>query len=91
MDARTFILEKNSAALEELKAIDAEYLPRRSAALELFALTEKWMDELAAEELKAAPVSTPREPVLIVEDNTKESPETWRSARDLQPRVRQTA
>jgi hypothetical protein len=117
MDARSFIVEKNAEAVEELRAIDAEYFPRRKAALAAIALAERWLDELvdgdpkleeATVQPEAVEPSTPepsgvtkiihpefteivflrsaRESTLAVLDRQPE--ETWRSARDLQPRVR---
>lgn len=49
MDARTFIQKKNSDAVDELKAIDAAYMPKRSAALAAIAMTEKWLAEISDE------------------------------------------
>lgn len=98
MDARTFIYEKNSAAVEELKAIDIEYMPRRNAVLDRIAMTEKWIEELEAASAKSAPEvkAEPAKPVfakptLIVEESQMEPIESWRSARDLQPKIRQAS
>jgi hypothetical protein len=58
MDAKTFIMAKNAASVAELRAIDAEYVPRRNAALAAIAMTEKWLDELGLDDVKAEPEPT---------------------------------
>jgi len=98
MDARTFIYEKNAAAVEELKAIDIEYMPRRNAVLDRIAMTEKWIEEIevsqaTSESAKAEPIAKPMfaKPTLIIEESEMAPIESWRSARDLQPKVRQAS
>jgi len=55
MDAKTFISKKHEAAVEELKAIDAEYMPRREAAQAKMAMTQKWLDELSSDKSVVMP------------------------------------
>jgi len=113
MDAKLFITSKRDAAIAELKAIEAEYMPRRNAAMAQMELTKKWMEELGAEK-PAAPAPMERVPAptrqvafqdlprLLIENGNadvderqaepaKAPSETWVSARDLQPRIRQAS
>ncbi len=102
MDARSFITNKHNAAVEELRALEAEYLPRRQAALASIALTQQFLDELSAttseaDDVRMAIVESPSsliEESQVHEDDSDPEPRTptsWVSARDLLPKVRQTA
>jgi len=84
MDAKTYLQEKNAIAVEELMAIDAEYVPRRNDALAAITLAEKWMEELGV----PVPGQYYFEPTLIIQDEVKAPDENWRSARDLMPKAR---
>lgn len=78
MDAKTFIARKHEAAVEELRAIDAEYIPKRDAAKSAIAITQKWLDELAAEK-----------PAVVQESEiSKSGVNAWISNRDLTPQAR---
>jgi hypothetical protein len=81
MDAKTFINSKHDSAVEELKAIEAEYIPRRDAAQAKITLIKKWADELSLE--KSAP-----EPEVTVSNFTKAPSNNWVSARDLNAQAR---
>jgi len=81
MDAKTFISKKHHAAVDELKAIDAEYIPKRDAALAAIAITEKWLDELSSDKQATVPE--------VVMDANKNGVSAWVSNRDLTPQGRQ--
>jgi len=68
MEARTFIGKKHDAAVDELKAIEAEYIPRRDAAQAMIDMTQKWLDELGGEKGAA-------------EEAPKGSAQNWASSR----------
>lgn len=80
MDAKTFVSKKHHAAVEELRAIDAEYKPKRDAALAAIAMTEKWLDELSADKPSAMPE--------VVIDPSKNGAPSWNPSRDLAPQGR---
>ena len=81
MDATTFISKKHAAAVEELRAIDAEYAPRRDAAQAIIAMTQKWMDELGVEKPAA-------EQGVSLQDAAKNAATSWTANRDLNPQAR---
>jgi len=103
MEAKTFISKKRDAAIDELKAIEAEYLPRLNAAKAMIEMTQKWMDELASERAnvespvmqlepaKLTVVSNNVEPEGILREIPRAPSENWVSARDLLPKVRQAS
>jgi len=57
MEAKSFISNKHAAAVENLRAIEAEYLSRMSAARAEIALTQKWLDELGGEAVVEKPIT----------------------------------
>ncbi len=79
VDAKTFITNKRDAAVEELNALEAEYLARKKTAQAMVDLTKQWMEELGgnAEDATASVPAT---------DVSKASGESWVSARDLTTR-----
>ena len=81
MEAKTFISKKYDAAVEELKAIEAEYKPRLEAARAAIATSKKWLDELGSQK----PMVEPQIPVQTI---TRTPSERWISARDLTPQAR---
>jgi len=83
MEAKAFISQKHAEAVEALRAIEAEYMPRREAAQATIAMTDKWLEELGGE--KAAPA----EPELSLQDVAKSAAGSWMSNRDLNPGSRQ--
>jgi len=83
MDAKTFISKKHDAAVDDLKAIEAEYLPRLEAAKSAIAMTKKWLEELGVEK-------GPEESPLSLQDVAKSAANTWVSSRDLNPTSRPT-
>jgi len=83
MEAKTFISKKHAAAVEELKAIEAEYIPRRDAAQSMIAMTQKWLDELSLEKNVS-------EPEVSLQDVAKSAANNWTSNRDLTPQGRQS-
>ena len=103
MEAKTFISKKHDAAVAELKALEAEFAARSKAAKEMISLTEKFLNELADEKIQPAPEAVKQQPtkLTIVDDELvpetvmssipKAPSETWISARDLLPRVRQAS
>ena len=80
MDAKTFLSNKHNAAIEELKAIEAEYQQKKLAAQATADLTKKWLDEMGLDLGK--PDTTPMD-----SDLPKKPSENWVSARDLSARV----
>jgi len=74
MDAKIFISKKHDAALDELKAIEAEYRPRLDAARAMITLTESWLNEIGPEKGSQSPISS---------EVSKSPSESWVSARDL--------
>jgi len=83
MDATTFITKKHDAAVEELKAIEAEYLPKLEAAKSAITMTKKWLDELTTE----VP-NTLTERQAQLQEFAKGTPNGWASSRDLTPQAR---
>jgi hypothetical protein len=86
MDAKTFLSKKHEAAAEELRAIEAEYFPKREAALAAIAMTQKWLDELPGEKPSTPPVVAAAESSL--QDAIKNGANGWVSNRDLTPQAR---
>ena len=82
MDAKTFISKKHDAALDELKALEAEYKPRMDAAQAKIDMAKTWLDELSSE-------TESTESMVSVEDVLKSPSSNWVSARDLTPPARQ--
>jgi len=83
MDAKAFLTAKHDAAVEELRAIDAEYAKRKESAEALVELTSKWLSELGGSRVSA-------EPDLNIADITKQAANSWVSSRDLNPQTRQS-
>jgi len=75
MEAKAFINQKLEAAVEELKAIEAEYKPRRDAAQATISLTKKWLDELGLDK-------SPSQPDTTIQDIVKSPSNIWAAAKD---------
>jgi|GEM_PF-1760981 hypothetical protein len=80
MDAKTFLSNKHNAAIEELKALEAEYQQKKLAAQATVDLTKKWLDEMGLDFGKPTPAP-------VENELPKKPSENWVSARDLTARV----
>lgn len=80
MDAKTFISRKHDAAIEELKALEAEFNVRKKSAQETIDMAKKWLEELGGEKDKP-------EVQASAQDPGKAASENWVSARDLTGRT----
>ncbi|MDR3690258.1 MAG: hypothetical protein P4L46_12830 [Fimbriimonas sp.] len=88
MDAKTFVSQKHDEAIEELKALEAEYIPRRDAAQSKINLAKKWLDELSLDKEEIPVAVAPAQAPSSVADLTKTPANNWVSARDLNPQAR---
>ena len=100
MDARAFINKKYEAAVEDLKSLEAEFIPRRNAVQAKIDQTNQWLVELAMENSVKAPAATvapatQATPLVVevaaapVQEVVKRPSNNWVSARDLTPQARQ--
>jgi len=81
MDARGFVTQKHDAAVEELRALDAEFNARKQSAQAMIDLTKKWLEELAGEQAS-------KDTYGSVQEVLKSSSDKWVSSRDLNPQSR---
>lgn len=79
MDARSFISQKHDAAIDELKALETEYLLRRDAAQAAIELAQRWLSELEAGKA---------EPQVSTQQFAKPATGDWVSAPDLASQLR---
>ncbi len=89
MDAKTFLNNKHDAAVEELKALEADYAKRKQAAQAAIDMAKKWLDELGGPEVSRSEPVKP-EPDMSVQDFAKKPTDSWVSSRDLTARIPRT-
>ncbi len=83
MDAKTFLAEKYSAALDELRQIDAEYAVKMAAAQARIDLAKTWLDELASQPGIVGPVMSHVEVPDPISESLAELKETAQALNEV--------